>query len=91
MGMAIRLSELWGTLQEAAGIKWQLLAVFVSIVLARVDWISKKLVEFGLLADGDEEMILGFPSWILGLVSVLAFLLWWMFNYAHKMRVKIQI
>ena len=70
--MAKQLFELWRTLQAAAGIKWQLLGVFVFIVLVRADWISNKLIEIKFLSDGGKDMIFGFPSWILGAVSALA-------------------
>ena len=85
------ISDLWATLQDAAGVKWQLLGVFVSITLARADWISTKLVEWDLISNGGEDMILGIPSWILGAASALLFLTIWFFSYAHKLRTKIQI
>lgn len=89
--MAARLFELWKTLKAAAGIKWQLLGVLVSLVVARADWINKKLVQIEILPSGTEDMIFGFPSWILGFASALAFLFAWMFAYAHKLRRQIQI
>jgi len=84
------LKEIWETLHAAASIKWQLLGVFVSIVLARLDWIGGELIKRGIMSPEERGMILGFPSWILGLTSILFFLFVWSFNYAHRLRTKIQ-
>lgn len=88
--MRNKLSEHWRTFQEALGIKQQLLAVFVVIMSARADWLNGVLVENGYLPDRG-EMIFGFPAWILGIAFALAFLFWWVFRYAHKLRTKIQV
>ena len=88
--MVKKILELLRTLHVAAGIKWELLAVFVSIVLERADWVYGELVKFQVLPGGREEMIFGFPSWILSVTAILGFLFVWMFRYAHKLRVQIQ-
>lgn len=89
--MVKQVLEFWKTLQAAAGIKWQLLGVFVFFILLRADWISRMLVQYEILEYETEGMIFGFPSWILGFLAAVSFLFIWFATYAHKLRLKIQV
>jgi hypothetical protein len=77
------LKERWTAVREAAGIRWQVFALLVSIAVARLDWIYR-------LSGGAEAMIFGFPSWILGLTVALAFLFVWMLESTVRLRRQIK-
>jgi hypothetical protein len=66
------LKERWSSIREAAGIRWQVFGLLISIAISRLDWIYRHLG-----GDGSKAMIFGFPSWILGITVALVFLFAW--------------
>ncbi len=86
------LKEIYETAKEAAGPRWFVLTVIVATIVGRIDWLEENFRELfsgwlGLrLPDGDQTMIFGFPSWIVGLTVLFAFLAVIFLNHARRLK-----
>lgn len=89
--MATRLLDFWKTFQAAAGIRAPIFGLLVSLLIATFDRISRKLNELGLLPQHAPEQIFGYPTWLFGLLCALALIVYWMWQYANKLRVQIEV
>ncbi len=84
------IRDYWRTFQAAAGIRAQLLGVFVTIAIGYADFINGKLMELGVAQFWHKDAILGFPSWYLSIVFALGLIFVWTFSFAHQLRMNIR-
>lgn len=85
------LREYLSTIKRAAGIRWYVLAIIVSGIVGRLDWLEeegRQLFSLWLgvhVSEGDPTMIFGFPSWIVGLTVLFALLFLIVLQYAVRL------
>ena len=84
------LKERWDTFKCAAGIRWEIIGILVAIFIGRVDWLYKQYLQFTNQPSKEDQMIFGFPSWILGLTVFLGFATIWLLEYSVKLRNQIK-
>jgi hypothetical protein len=85
------IRERYEVIKEAAGIRWYVFGLLVTIAVVRIDNIYKWFIKsFNIQLEGD-PMMFGFPSWILGFSVALLFLFWWVLEYAVELRRQIKV
>jgi hypothetical protein len=82
--IAAFVKERWNAIKDAAGIRWQVFGLLIAIAIARLDWFYRR-------SGGVEDMIFGFPSWILGITVALALLFVWMLESNVQLRCQIKV
>jgi len=86
------IKDRWEVFGEAAGPRKYVIGTVIAAIIFAIDWIedqAQSLVARWLSLDveaGGPEMILGAPSWIVGLTVLFALFWWWMLEYAVRLR-----
>src|SRR5258708_26444998 len=88
--MFTALTKRYEAIKSAAGAKWVVIGLLVSLFVARLDWIYEKGVQYGWIQGGPAGMIFGFPSWILGITAALGFIAWWMTENVIRLKEQIK-
>lgn len=73
------------TLRSAAGPRRYLLGSLTVAVVSFFDWIKPYFEGAGM------TQLIGVPSWAVGIVVALCFVCYWLLDYAHKLRVGIEL
>jgi len=71
------------TLKNAAGFKQYTIGTIFSTTVALIDWLMS------LLVGTEMKELIGIPSWFIGIIVLLCFMVYWFLGYAHKLRIQI--
>lgn len=78
------IRDRWAVLQISLGFRRFLLVPIFGAVVTGVDWLV------GRLAMADMGSLIGVPSWAVGLYAATLLVLWWVLEYAVKLRKQIR-
>ena len=78
------IRDRWAVLRTALGLRRFLLAPIIGTVVGSVDWVARKF------AEADMGHLIGVPSWAVGIYAATFLILWWILEYAVKLRKQIK-